>query len=68
MKSKQLKELKEKSINELEELLKTHQAELIKVKTELATKKLKNTCSPRKKRKDIAQIKTLIREKQLKIR
>jgi large subunit ribosomal protein L29 len=68
MKLKQLKELRDKSIDELKQILKVNQAELVKIKTELTTKKLKNTSLVREKNKDIAQIKTLIREKELKIR
>jgi len=68
MKPKQLKELRDKSIDELKQILKVNQAELVKIKTELTTKKLKNTSLVREKNKDIAQIKTLIREKELKIR
>ena len=68
MKLKQLKELRDNSIDELKQILKVNQAELVKIKTELTTKKLKNTSLVREKNKDIAQIKTLIREKELKIR
>jgi len=65
MKKKELADLKKKSILELEALLSEKKAELIKLKLELSLKKIKNVHAIMLKRKDIAMIKTLIREKEL---
>jgi len=57
--------LREKNINELKDLLKETDKELADLKIKLATRKLKNTKLAGTKRKEIARILTLIREKDL---
>jgi len=65
MKKRELIDLKKKSILELEVLLSEKKTELIKTKLELSLKKVKNVHALKFKRKEIAVIKTLIREKKL---
>ncbi|OGD53936.1 50S ribosomal protein L29 [Candidatus Beckwithbacteria bacterium RBG_13_35_6] len=50
---------------ELKNLLKKIQAEWLELKMALKTGKLKNIHEPKNKRKEIAKIKTIIREKEL---
>lgn len=64
MKSKDVKQLHDKSEKELKEMLKKAKEELIKLKMELATRKLKNSHLLMEKRHDISRIKTIIREKE----
>ena len=56
-------EIKEKSLNELEGLLKEKKLELFKLRMQLKTMQLQDTSQIRKTRKDIARIKTAIAEK-----
>lgn len=65
MKAKGKKELINKSLIELKTLLKQAKEELLKLKIDLVSKKLKNVHSYALKRKEIAQISTVIREKEL---
>ncbi len=58
-------ELQKLSIPELNKLLRQSQTEWLKLKLELKTGKLKNLHQSRQKRKEIARIKTIIREKEL---
>lgn len=67
MKRKQKEELRAKKIDELQSLLQKAEAELVKLRMEKASGRTKDTTVLRKKRKQIAVIKTLIRERQLKI-
>lgn len=60
------KNLLEKSITELKQLLKEVQTEWVKLKMDLEGGKLKNVHLTKNKRKEIAQIKTILREKELK--
>lgn len=64
-KNKQSLALYNKSISELKALLSEKKAELTKLKLELSLKKIKNVHAKILKRRDIARIKTLIREKEL---
>lgn len=65
MKRKQQEELRLKTIDELQNLLQKAEVELVKLRMEKASGRTKDTTVLRKKRKQIAVIKTLIREKQL---
>jgi len=58
--------LSDKSKIELLKLLKKTQAEWLKLKLDLSLGKLKDVHLPKKKRKEIARIKTIIREKVIK--
>jgi large subunit ribosomal protein L29 len=65
MKAKEIKNLHAKTIAELENLLSTAQKELVKLRMDQATRKLKDTHQILKIRHNIARIKTIIREKEL---
>ena len=56
-------ELKEKSIQELEGLLREKKLELFELRMKLKTMQLQDTSQIRKTRKDIARIKTALAEK-----
>ncbi len=56
-------EIKEKSLKELEGLLKEKKLELFTLRMKLKTMQLQDTSQIRKTRKDIARIKTAISEK-----
>ncbi len=56
-------ELKEKSLQELEGLLRDKKLELFSLRMKLKTMQLQDTSQIRKTRKDIARIKTAIAEK-----
>lgn len=58
-------QLADKSVKELEELLKKTEKEWFKLKMELKTNRLKDVHGPRSKRKEISRIKTIMREKEL---
>jgi len=65
MKTKDKKELSTKTIKELKMLLKEKKNELFSLIQEHAQKKLKNTRSIFWKKKEIAVISTILREKEL---
>jgi len=65
MKRKDLQELRLKQIKELQALLGETESELVKLRMEKHSGELKDTNALRKKRKRIAILKTLIREKEL---
>ena len=65
MKKKQLDELHAKSVKELKESVKKIQGELVQLRTELGAGKLKNVHQIKLKRRDLARIKTILREKEL---
>ena len=65
MKTKQIQELGAKKIAELQSLAVKAESQLVKLKMEKGSGKLKDTTALRKKRQEIAIIKTLIRERQL---
>jgi ribosomal protein L29 len=54
-----------KSVKELKELLEKERAALMKLKMDLRMGKLKDVHAPKKKRKAIARIKTMMKEKEL---
>ena len=59
-------EIKDKSLQELEGLLKEKKLELFSLRMKLKTMQLQDTSQIRKTRKDIARIKTAIAEKRAK--
>jgi len=65
MKKKELENLRTKKVEELKALIPAAEMELVKLRMEKATGKLKNVSAIGKKRKEIAVIKTLIRESEL---
>ncbi|MDO8639725.1 MAG: 50S ribosomal protein L29 [bacterium] len=65
MKTKEKKELNSKSTEELKILLGAAEGELSLLKLENFRKKLKNTSSVTMKRKEIAKILTIIKQKEL---
>ncbi|MBI4100544.1 50S ribosomal protein L29 [Candidatus Microgenomates bacterium] len=65
MKKNELKDLKSKNLIELKALLGERKKELLSLKLELSTKKLKNVRKIFLLRKDIARILTTIREKEI---
>jgi large subunit ribosomal protein L29 len=56
-------EIKDKSLQELEGMLKDKKLELFELRMKLKTMQLQDTSAIRKTRKDIARIKTAITEK-----
>lgn len=65
MKRKKIQELRAKRIDELESLVEEAESQLVKLRMERTSDKIKDTTALRKKRSEIAVMKTLIREKQL---
>lgn len=65
MKRKDIQELHNKSTQELKESMKKTQEELVKLRTDLGAGKLKDVHQIKKKRRDLARIKTIIRKKEL---
>ena len=64
-KSKLVKDLAKQTIESLKKLLEEAQTEWFKLRMDLTTGKLKDVHQAKKKRKEIAKIKTFIRMKQL---
>ena len=65
MKSKEtLKELREKSVAELNETILSGKKELLELRIQKATQKLENTAKIKSTKKMIAQAKTVIAEKE----
>ena len=65
MKPKELKELMEKTPAELDAALKDKKAELFNLRFQLATGQLENTMAIAMCRRDIARVKTIIRQREL---
>ena len=65
MKKKELKELHQKSQQDLQSLMKKAQEELVKLKMDRKAGRLKNVRLPENKRRDLARIKTILKEKEL---
>jgi large subunit ribosomal protein L29 len=65
MKTKEKKDLRTKSIVELRTMLKTARDAVFTAKLEKSQNKLKNTSSLSLKRKEIAQILTIMKEKEI---
>jgi len=68
MKASDLKELREKTREELNEELNELKAELFRLRFQHATSQLENPMRLKQVKKDIARVKTIIREKELGIR
>ena len=66
MKNSKLKELKDMSSPELEKELSELKTELFKLRFSLATNGLDNPLKVKEVRRDIARIKTILRERELK--
>jgi large subunit ribosomal protein L29 len=66
MKTDQIKELHQLTVDQLQERLQGLEKELVKSRLERSAQKLEDTSKPDRLRKDVARIKTIIREKQLK--
>ena len=65
MKNKELKELMEKTTAELDTELKDKKAELFNLRFQLATGQLQNTAAISACKKDIARVKTIIRQREV---
>lgn len=65
MKKKELKELHQKSQQDLQSLMKKTQEEMVKLKMDRKAGRLKNVRLPENKRHDLARIKTILKEKEL---
>lgn len=65
MKKKDIQELHNKSKKELEELMKKVQTELVRLRTDFGAGKLKNVNQIKLKRRDLARIKTVMKELEL---
>ena len=65
MKAKELKELKEMSVADLEKKLKALKEEIFALRFQHATKQLENPMRITMVRKDIARVKTILLEKQI---
>ncbi|MBR2571549.1 MAG: 50S ribosomal protein L29 [Clostridia bacterium] len=64
MKSKEFRELMEKSTSELDTVLKDKKAELFNLRFQLATGQLQNTSAIAACKRDIARVKTVIRQRE----
>lgn len=65
MKNKDLSDLRSKDLKELNKLLSDNKSELLKIKLDMSTGQESNLKKAKHLKKDIAQILTLIREKQI---
>jgi large subunit ribosomal protein L29 len=66
MKTNELKELMIKSTDELDTDLKNKKTELFNLRFQLATGQLQNTSAIQRVKRDIARVKTIIRQRELK--
>ncbi len=64
MKNKEFKELMEKTTAELDVALKDKKAELFNLRFQLATGQLQNTMAISAVKRDIARVKTIIRQRE----
>lgn len=67
MKAKDLDVVKENSVEELQKKVMDLKAELFNLRFQLATGQLENPMRVKEVKKSIAQIKTILREKELKV-
>ena len=65
MKSKEIAELKQKTIAELDTEMNKKKSELFNLRFQLATGQLQNTAAIRECKKEIARVKTIIRQREL---
>jgi large subunit ribosomal protein L29 len=66
MKTNELKELMTKTTAELDTDLKDKKSELFNLRFQLATGQLQNTAAIQRCKRDIARVKTIIRQRELK--
>lgn len=66
MKTNELKDLMTKSTDELDTDLKNKKTELFNLRFQLATGQLQNTSAIQRVKRDIARVKTIIRQRELK--
>jgi large subunit ribosomal protein L29 len=66
MKRKLLKSTQSKSVAELKKLMAKAQEDLVRLRTDLGSGKLKDVHQVKKKKRDLARYKTILREKELK--
>jgi large subunit ribosomal protein L29 len=66
MKASELKEMKEKTMLELESELRDLKSELFKLRFQLATSQLENPMKIKEVKHNIARIKTIMRENEIK--
>ena len=66
MKTNELKELMNKTTAELDTDLKNKKSELFNLRFQLATGQLQNTSAIQRVKRDIARVKTIIRQRELK--
>jgi large subunit ribosomal protein L29 len=66
MKANELKAMRENSVSELQSKVLELKAELFNLRFQLATGQLENPARIREVKKSIAQLKTILREKELK--
>ena len=66
MKKKEKDQLHTKTVKELEKLAKKFEKELVGLRIDFGAGKLKNVSSLKAKAKDLARVKTILKEKQLK--
>ena len=66
MKTNELKELMTKSTDELDTDLKNKKTELFNLRFQLATGQLQNTSAIQRVKRDIARVKTIIRQREIK--
>ena len=64
MKSKEIAELKQKTIAELDTEMNKKKSELFNLRFQLATDQLQNTAAISACKRDIARVKTIIRQRQ----
>lgn len=67
MKAKDLSEVRENSVEELQKRVMDLKAELFNLRFQLATGQLENPMRVKEVKKSIAQLKTILREKELKV-
>ena len=65
MKKKEMNELKAKDIKEMEKILSEKKIDIIKTRAQVVTSKEKNLKKIKMAKRDISQISTIIREKQI---
>jgi large subunit ribosomal protein L29 len=66
MKKQEFQSLKQKTDKELKEMLSTLKKEINKLRLEMALRKVKNVSSVGQKKKDVARILTVLKERKLK--
>jgi ribosomal protein L29 len=64
MKKKELNELRQKDVKQLEKMLDENKLELLKTKANIAVAKEKNLKKAKNLRKEISQIETVLKEKE----